>query len=99
MLSMAEMLEPIPMRPELPDKQLLQSKTPSNRFGHGGSWHQPKRPFSQANSIFNDSRNTVSFVDGHVNYIKIYWDSAWPQGTLALAHDPPAGYDYKWSGN
>ena len=63
------------------------------------SWHQPKRPFSQANSIFNDSRNMVSFVDGHVNYIKMYWDSTWPQGTLALAHDPPAGYDYQWSGD
>jgi prepilin-type N-terminal cleavage/methylation domain-containing protein len=63
------------------------------------SWHQPKRPFTQANWIFNDSRNTVSFVDGHVNYIKMYWDSAWPQGTLALAHDPPAGYDYQWSGD
>ena len=63
------------------------------------SWHQPKRPFSQNNSIFNDSRNVISFVDGHVNYIKMYWDSTWPQGTLALAHDPPAGYDYQWSGN
>jgi prepilin-type N-terminal cleavage/methylation domain-containing protein len=63
------------------------------------SWHQPKRPFSQANSIFNDSRNTVGFVDGHVNYIKMFWDGAWPQGTLALAHDPPAEYDYQWSGD
>ena len=26
------------------------------------SWHQPKRPFSQANSFFNDSRNMVGFV-------------------------------------
>ena len=63
------------------------------------SWHQPKRPFSQANSIFNDSRNVVGFVDGHVNYIKIYWDKTWPQGTLALAFDPPVGYDYQWSGD
>jgi prepilin-type N-terminal cleavage/methylation domain-containing protein len=63
------------------------------------SWHQPKRPFSQADSIFNDSRNMVGFVDGHANYIKMYWDSTWPQGTLALAHDPPAGYDYQWSGD
>lgn len=63
------------------------------------SWHQPKRPFSQANSIFNNSRNVISFVDGHVNYIKMYWDTAWPVGTLALAHAPPAGYDYQWSGD
>jgi len=63
------------------------------------SWHQPKRPFNQVNSIFNNSQNVISFVDGHVNYIKMYWDSAWPLGILALAHDPPAGYDYQWSGN
>lgn len=61
------------------------------------SWHQPKRPFSQANSIFNDSRNMVSFVDGHVNYIKMYWDGTASVGTLALAFDPPVGYDYQWS--
>ena len=59
------------------------------------SWHQPKRPFSKANSIFNDSKNMVGFVDGHVNYIKMFWDGTW----LALAHDPPAGYDYQWSGD
>ncbi|HEY1789036.1 MAG TPA: type II secretion system protein [Verrucomicrobiae bacterium] len=63
------------------------------------SWHQPRRPFNQADSIFSDSRNVVSFVDGHVNYIKMYWDNTWPSGTLALAHDPPAEYDYQWSGN
>jgi prepilin-type N-terminal cleavage/methylation domain-containing protein len=61
------------------------------------SWHQPKRPFDQANFVFDDSRNVVSFVDGHVNYIKMHWDSTWPPGTFALAHDPPAGYDYQWS--
>ena len=30
------------------------------------SWHRPKRPFNKMNSIFNDSMNMVSFVDGHV---------------------------------
>lgn len=63
------------------------------------SWHQPKRPFGPANSIFRDSRNVVSFVDGHTSYIRMYWDSSWPAGTLALAQDPPAGYDYQWSGD
>ncbi len=63
------------------------------------SWHQPKRPFSQANSIFNDSQNVASFVDGHASYIKMYWDGTWPRGTLALAHDPPVTYDYQWSGD
>jgi prepilin-type N-terminal cleavage/methylation domain-containing protein len=63
------------------------------------SWHQPRKPFNQANSIFNDSRNVVGFVDGHANYIKMFWDSTWPLGTLALVQNPPAGYDYQWSGD
>jgi prepilin-type N-terminal cleavage/methylation domain-containing protein len=63
------------------------------------SWHEPKRPFNQMNSVFNDSRNVVSFVDGHVSYLKMHWDRIWARGTLALAHDPPAEYDYQWSGD
>ena len=61
------------------------------------SWHRPS-----SHLIFPDARNMVSFVDGHVGYIKIYWDSTpLPGGGLsfALAYDPPAGYDYQWSGN
>jgi prepilin-type N-terminal cleavage/methylation domain-containing protein/prepilin-type processing-associated H-X9-DG protein len=60
------------------------------------SWHDPS-PLTQ----FNDAKSVVSFVDGHVAYIKIYWQSAHPVGTLsyALEYDPPAGYDYQWSPN
>jgi prepilin-type N-terminal cleavage/methylation domain-containing protein len=63
------------------------------------SWHQPKRPFSRENAIFNDAKNMVSFVDGHVSYIKIHWGGNNPPGSLALHRDPPADYDYQWSGN
>lgn len=63
------------------------------------SWHQPKRPYNKMNSIFNDSMDVVSFVDGHVAYIKMYWKTARPVGSLAMDYDPPAGYDYQWSGN
>ena len=63
------------------------------------SWHEPKKPFSPANAIFNDAKNMVSFVDGHLSYIKIYWGGNNPPGALALHHDPPAGYDYQWSGD
>jgi prepilin-type N-terminal cleavage/methylation domain-containing protein/prepilin-type processing-associated H-X9-DG protein len=59
------------------------------------SWHQPSSSF-----YFNDARNMVSFVDGHVSYIKIYWDSTPLPGNgvrFALAADPPAGYEYQWS--
>jgi prepilin-type N-terminal cleavage/methylation domain-containing protein/prepilin-type processing-associated H-X9-DG protein len=63
------------------------------------SWHEPKRPLSRENGIFNDAKNMVSFVDGHVSYIKIYWGGNNPPGSLALHRDPPAGYDYQWSGD
>ena len=70
------------------------------------SWHQPKRPlyiistsYCQ-NMFFNNAMNMVSFVDGHVSYIKIYWKTSSPPAFLpACAYDPPAGYDYQWSGN
>jgi prepilin-type N-terminal cleavage/methylation domain-containing protein len=67
------------------------------------SWHQPKPPVSGDWPMFNDARNMVSFVDSHVSYIKIYWNSTigYPNGGISVAayYDPPAGYDYQWSGN
>ncbi|MBI3850458.1 MAG: type II secretion system protein [Verrucomicrobia bacterium] len=61
------------------------------------SWHQPKRPLSHENARFDNAMNMVSFVDGHVSYIRIYWDDN--RSGLALHYDPPLGYDYRWSGN
>jgi prepilin-type N-terminal cleavage/methylation domain-containing protein len=61
------------------------------------SWHEPSSLL-----VFNDAKNMVSFVDGHVLYIKIYWDSTpLPHNgvSFALAYDPPSGYHYQWSGN
>jgi prepilin-type N-terminal cleavage/methylation domain-containing protein len=63
------------------------------------SWHQPKPPTPNGAPMFDDAMNMVSFVDGHVSYIKIYWGGNNPPGSLALHHDPPAGYNYKWSGD
>jgi len=67
------------------------------------SWHQPKPPVSGGWPMFNDARNMVSFVDGHASDIKIYWNSllSYPNGGISVAayYDPPAGYDYQWSGN
>jgi hypothetical protein len=40
----------------------------------------------------------VSFVDGRVSYIKIYWQGAASSASPAADYDPPAGYDYQWSG-
>jgi prepilin-type N-terminal cleavage/methylation domain-containing protein len=59
------------------------------------SWHQPQK--ANGNYRFPDSMNMVSYVDGHASCLKIYWDSnghgeAWH-------YDPPAKYDYQWSGD
>jgi prepilin-type N-terminal cleavage/methylation domain-containing protein len=45
-------------------------------------------------TLYNDSKNVVSFVDGHVSFIKIYWN---PGQGVAGWYDPPATYDYQWS--
>ena len=43
--------------------------------------------------------NMLGFVDGHVSYLKMYWKTASPPASLALDYDPPAGYDYQWTGD
>ena len=53
------------------------------------SWHQPSAQF-----IFNNAMNMVSFVDGHVSYLKIFKKS---NGALAIFYNPPDGYDYQWT--
>jgi hypothetical protein len=56
--------------------------------------------FGLVSCVFNDAMDMVSFVDGHVSYIKMYWKSGPPPTTLFSGdYDPPAGYDYQWSGN
>ncbi|HYE32291.1 MAG TPA: prepilin-type N-terminal cleavage/methylation domain-containing protein [Methylomirabilota bacterium] len=57
----------------------------------GGSWH-PFKPSRHA-----DAKNLLGFVDGHVSLTKIYWDGQlWSE---PRNYEPPAGYDYSWSGN
>jgi prepilin-type N-terminal cleavage/methylation domain-containing protein len=69
------------------------------------SWHTPKFPLTIQNSCFDDAKNVISFVDGHVSYIPIYFNTnRIPMGGSlyilpSAYYDPPAGYDYKWSGN
>jgi prepilin-type N-terminal cleavage/methylation domain-containing protein len=55
------------------------------------SWHEPS-----SRLIFNDAKNVVSFVDGHVSYIKIFKDDR-PRGGAAAFYNPPASYDYQWT--
>jgi len=66
------------------------------------SWHEPRRPISLENAIFKDAKNIVSFVDGHVDYLKIYWNTnralsgGKSYGLMAPDFDPPSDYGYKW---
>jgi hypothetical protein len=68
------------------------------------SWHEPRPSVTLPNGLlipfFNDAKNEMSFVDGHVDYLKIYWNSstnALGFYSFAFFYDPPAGYDYQWS--
>jgi prepilin-type N-terminal cleavage/methylation domain-containing protein len=57
------------------------------------SWHQPQTvPAGQYG--FNDARNIIGFVDGHVSYIKMYRDPSF--NLPSCNYEPPAGYEYKW---
>lgn len=59
------------------------------------SWHSPKKPLSEKNSKFNNSKNVVSFVDGHAAYTKMYYDGK----KVAWDYNPPAKYEYQWTGD
>jgi prepilin-type N-terminal cleavage/methylation domain-containing protein len=60
------------------------------------SWHDPLSHgvAHKDGTMYNDSKNVVSFVDGHVSYIKMYWN---PGHSCAVGYNPPASYDYHWS--
>ena len=66
------------------------------------SWHYPHiRGASINRAHFNNAQSVVSFVDGHVSYIKMYLDTT----RVTIGHEeawhynPPPGYDYQWSGD
>jgi prepilin-type N-terminal cleavage/methylation domain-containing protein len=59
------------------------------------SWHEPGGMWR-----YNNAKDMVSFVDGHVSFIKMYWNATKsPNRIESWQYDPPAGYDYKWSGD
>ncbi len=59
------------------------------------SWHEPASHgvAGRNGTLYNDSRNVASFVDGHVSYIRLYWSG----GGFACFYNPPDSYDYQWS--
>ncbi len=58
------------------------------------SWHR-SRTGDQNSPFYRDAESVVAFVDGHVDFIKIYHDGHNP----AYMRDPIAGYAYRYSGN
>ena len=60
------------------------------------SWHQPQK-LPPGKYGLNDAKDLVGFVDGHTDYVKVYWNSNY--NITSCCYDPPSGYDYKRSGN
>jgi prepilin-type N-terminal cleavage/methylation domain-containing protein len=56
----------------------------------GGSWHPV------INSSYFGARDVLSFVDGHVDNTKIYWNGV--EDSDPASYEPPTGYDYSWNG-
>ncbi len=56
----------------------------------GGSWHP------LVNGNYPDAKNLLGFVDGHVNFTKIYWDGI--SDSDPCNYEPPVGYGYDWDG-
>ncbi|HZV33901.1 MAG TPA: prepilin-type cleavage/methylation domain-containing protein, partial [Verrucomicrobiae bacterium] len=64
------------------------------------SWHNP---IQKRDALpYNNAQDVLSFVDGHVAYMKVYWtDARFSDGGISFTftYDPPQGYAYEWSGN
>jgi prepilin-type N-terminal cleavage/methylation domain-containing protein len=59
------------------------------------SWHKPQHNPNDYRLL--NSMNMVSYVDGHANYICMYFDTN--SDAEAWQKNPPDGYDYRWSGD
>jgi prepilin-type processing-associated H-X9-DG protein len=70
-----------------PTKAVLAGEWPAF---FGGSWH----PLVSPDHL--DSKNVLTFVDGHVAFVRIYWDGV--SDSNPCAYEPPAQYDYNWDG-
>ena len=71
-----------------PTKAVLAGEWPAF---FGGSWH----PLINKSSL--DSKCVLAFVDGHINYVKIFWNGF--IDSEPRNYEPPSGYDYSWSGD
>lgn len=80
---------------ELPAKTVLVVEFPSL---DGYSWH---RPPARGEDHYDNAPGMMSFADGHVSYVKVYYGSNNPSQSFQhpFVFNPPGGYDYKWSGD
>lgn len=58
------------------------------------SWHR-SRTGKKNHPFYNNAESVVGFADGHVDFIKIYYDGL----NAAYTRDPIPGYNYKFSGD
>ena len=59
------------------------------------SWHEHEPLPAGGQLGINNSKSMAGFADGHISYIKFYWNADY--NYTSDIYDPPAGYDYKWS--
>ena len=61
------------------------------------SWHDPSSHGAAGliGTQFNDSKDVVGFVDGHVSYVKMFLK--YHDRGFAFLYNPPATYDYQWT--
>ena len=62
--------------------------------GIGVSSHVRAQPLQ-----FQNAKNVMGFVDGHVSLIPMFWNGQVGQPGFPAFYEPIAGYDYKWTGN
>ncbi len=47
----------------------------------------------------NNAPGVGGFVDGHVDYVKVYWDGVSGVNDFPFFNEPVGGYNYKWTAN
>lgn len=57
----------------------------------GLSAHDRKQP-----EQFNNAKNLLAFVDGHVSLIPIYWNGKEGLDNLPVFYNPPGAQEYAW---
>jgi len=60
----------------------------------GYTWHEPKQPPDPQRPV----RNVMSFVDGHVEFLRTV-GAILASTNIGVLSEPPAGYDYQWNAN